>query len=700
MPVKYNSISIFNKSKYPEGITFNNTGTKMFIAEWKESKLCCYNLSIPFKLSSAIFNSEISLGYQPGSIEFSTDGFKMFMSDYSFIYQYNLSTPFTPEINGLLIISPFFSYVVYNFKFSDTGDKLFTVSHYQGPTGIRQYRLSNPYDITNITFEYNLHIRNDASYVSDASFNHDGTKLFIMDRYQRIMEYLLTASYDLSSATYTNKITNMLSSHQIDPHALRFNTDGTKMFITDLPEFTGIAEDTSNIFEYNLTVPFDILSIPLDEELSSILLDPKTAVLLEKSLSIHPSTMSINDIVFNDDGQKMFLLGQSVRPPLEAKQMVIDRTRAEPGFDVLSTEEQKNKIAEALGKRFVGKNTIDEYTLLTPFNSISRTLTNTVDLDIVPDGSGIVFSNDGMKMFIYNGIKVFQYTLKSAFNLSDIEATNIFSKTLDNQRSALQNGQRGLSFNNDGRKLFILGDTTTKEGNAISTNLDEYTLSNPFDLSTVLYTKTTSIPPYSNIRDYYGYFQINKLIFNPNGTKMFTISNRNFKIEQYNLSIPFDISTGTNNSVYVSLDVMRGKRWSGVIDLTFNNNGSKIFILVLQYDYMFNNDLLYAESEVAKYELYENTLKVPYDLTGASEFIESISTVGRIGIALAATGIEHIVAEDSSLNTLEHGIFGGVLGALLIKIAKPLTSKKIDTTKTAVESFVTTTAKQLLFKRF
>ena len=69
----------------------------------------------------------------------------------------------------------------------------------------------------------------------DVAFNSDGTVIFVLgkQRGDTIDSWSLSTAYDLSNVNATNDhvATTALGG---DPRALKFNPDGTKMFILDL----------------------------------------------------------------------------------------------------------------------------------------------------------------------------------------------------------------------------------------------------------------------------------------------------------------------------------------------------------------------------------------------------------------------------------------------------------------------------------
>jgi DNA-binding beta-propeller fold protein YncE len=69
-----------------------------------------------------------------------------------------------------------------------------------------------------------------ATQPQDVKFNNDGTKMFVVDDGSNaIREYTLSTGYDISTASYDSFFS--VSSQDTSPRGLAFNNDGTKMFV-------------------------------------------------------------------------------------------------------------------------------------------------------------------------------------------------------------------------------------------------------------------------------------------------------------------------------------------------------------------------------------------------------------------------------------------------------------------------------------
>ncbi len=103
---------------------------------------------------------------------------------------------------------------------------------------------------------------------------------------QAIYQYSLSTAYDLSTASY-DSVSFSVSSQATGGSGLAFNNDGTKLYVV------GYTEDS--VFEYVLSTAFDLSTASYNSVSFSVL-----------SQDSEPYQMS-----FNDDGTKMFVVGNS-----------------------------------------------------------------------------------------------------------------------------------------------------------------------------------------------------------------------------------------------------------------------------------------------------------------------------------------------------------------------------------------------------
>jgi DNA-binding beta-propeller fold protein YncE len=192
---------------------------------------------------------------------------------------------------------------------------------------------------------------------------------------------------------------------------------------------------------------------------------------------------------------------------------------------------------------------------------------------------GLRFNNDGTKLYVLgNGTKtVYQYTLSTAFDLSTASYDSV-SFSISSQDSL----PYGMVFSPDGTKMYMVGATTD--------SIYQYTLSTAFDLSTASYD-SVSFSVGSQDTSPLG------VAFNNDGTKMYVAGNTNDSVFQYSLSPGYDLSTASYDSVSFSIS----SQDTSPHDIVFNTDGTKMYMIGTTND-----------------SIFQYTLSTAFDLSTAS----------------------------------------------------------------------------------
>ena len=137
---------------------------------------------------------------------------------------------------------------------------------------------------------------------------------------------------------------------------------------------------------------------------------------------------------------------------------------------------------------------------------------------------GLTFNNDGTKMFTVgdSGNSVYEYALSSAFDVSSLSYTD--SVSIGSQETSPQE----IKFNHDGTKMYISG--------VAGVDINEYTLSSAFDISSTVTHKGSYSVSSSD-----GYSGATGFSFNNDGTKLFTTGSSNDRINEHSLTTPFSL---------------------------------------------------------------------------------------------------------------------------------------------------------------
>ena len=221
------------------------------------------------------------------------------------------------------------------------------------------------------------------------AFNNDGSKMYILGyTNDSVYQYTLSTPFDLATASY-DSVSFSVAAQDTNPYGIAFNSDGSKMYIL------GITSDS--VYQYTLSTPFNLATASYDSV----------------SFSVAGQDTAPFGIAFNNDGSKMYIVGNT-------------------------------------------NDTVFQYTLSTPFDLSTASYDN-VSLSVAAQDTtplGIAFNNDGSKMYILGNANdsVFQYTLSTPFNLSTASYDSVSFSFAGQDSSPF-----GIAFNNDGSKMYILG---------------------------------------------------------------------------------------------------------------------------------------------------------------------------------------------------------------------------------------------------
>ena len=510
------SFSVAGQEIEPTDVFFKPDGLKMYVVGLTGREVNEYNLSVAWNVSTASFVQLFSLSAQdtsPLSLHFKPDGTKMFIMggstdrvlEYSLSSAWNVST--ASYTQGFSISSVDNS--PYGLDFKPDG----TEFYYTGTIGDSAYKftMSTAWDVSTATYSgENLYLLNQDTQTYGIQFKDDGTKLYALgggsDTIYQYSTVLTTkaldlstgsvfeitptsdiqvtlsnpadsgtvsgatllldgggsAGYDLSNGAYS-AVSFDVSSQEANPSGITFNANGTKLYLS------GSTGDS--IYQYSLSSAYDLTTMSYDSV----------------SFSVASQETQPNSLAFNNDGTKMYVVGQ---------------------------------ITDA----------VYQYSLSTGFD-LSTASYDSVSFSVASQETqptGIAFNSNGTKMYIvgYNTDAVYQYSLSTAFNLSTASYDSVSLSV------ASQNGEmRDITFSGDGTKLFLVGESG-------SDAVYQYSLSTAFDLSTASYDSVSlSVTDQDT--------QPKGLVFNDTGKTLFVVGATTDTVYQYNTATPATITYDT-----------------------------------------------------------------------------------------------------------------------------------------------------------
>ena len=250
-------------------------------------------------------------------------------------------------------------------------------------------------------------------------------------------------------------------------------------------------------------------------------------------------------LAFNTDGTKMFVIGYIGDD--------VNEYTCTTGFDVSSCSVVVGGQKDVSGedsvphdlafntdgtKMFVvgsNEDEVNEYTCTTGFDVSSCSVVVGGQKDVSGEEMfprGLAFNTDGTKMFVVGSIgdDVNEYAC-TAFDVSTCGFIDAFSV------AAQETVPQGLAFNTDGTKMFVLGST--------GDDVNEYAC-DAFDVSTCGFIDAFSVSAQETSPQ--------GLAFNTDGTKMFITGSSGDDVNEYTLSVGFDLNVPVTETTTTSSD--------------------------------------------------------------------------------------------------------------------------------------------------
>ena len=261
---------------------------------------------------------------------------------------------------------------------------------------------------------------------------------------------------------------------------------------------------------------------------------------------------------------------------------------------------------------------VNEYSLTTAFDiSTTQTITRRLGVGTNELGTpiqelhpyGITFNGDGTKLYISGngGNKIYELDLGSAFNIS---SATLVGELATNNHANGDGTPCGITFNNDGTKLFLAGFANHR--------IVYWSLSTPYGVESAgtpgaFSVSTTAHKP----RD---------VDFNSDGTKMYVVSGTNDHIAAFDLDSAFDLSGTVTHRGNFSVNSEDDQPFT----MEFNSNGTKLFMLgytddkIHEYSLSVAFEIINTVPTLSSSVPADNATSVALDSTIVLNFSESV----------------------------------------------------------------------------
>lgn len=234
--------------------TIPTAGSLMYVTGSSSNSLHEYSLSTVFGLSTVGLNNSVDIsisGSIISSITWNDTGTKLYVIAYDpgVVEQYSTPQPFdisSLTSDGVFGVDSNNDLPAY-LTWSTDGTKAHIVD--TNGDAITQYTASAPFDTSSISFETSLDVVNDAPIPRGMAWDKDGSVLYLLSASNRsVVSFDLTTQFDISTASLSQSFD--VSGQSTSPSDIGWNVDGSKMFIAGF--------STSSVFSYDLSTAFDI----------------------------------------------------------------------------------------------------------------------------------------------------------------------------------------------------------------------------------------------------------------------------------------------------------------------------------------------------------------------------------------------------------------------------------------------------------
>jgi DNA-binding beta-propeller fold protein YncE len=452
---------------------------------------------------------------------------------------------------------------------------------------------SEAYSLSAASYDSKSYVLVNDTSPSAIAFNNDGTKMYMLGiANDRIYSYNLSTAYDIT--TTPGAVSSFdVSGQSTVPEALIFNNDGTKMYVADRASLT--------LYQYSLSTAYQV----------------NTASASYDSVSLDVSSQEpsgFTGISFNNDGTKLYTLGYGSdnvhQYSLSTAYDLSTASYASISFSVASQDTIPYDIHfNNAGTRMLilgsANDSIYQYSLSTAFN-VSTASYDSVSFSVVGQDNqplGITFNNDGTKMYMVGtqNDSVYQYSTVLNTASLDLSTSSVFDYTptsdvqviltnpaasgtssgatllldqagyggydianaaYDNVSFSVASEETSLQaveFKTDGTKMYIIG--------AVGDDINQYSLSTAWDISTASYEKKTA-----NLGDTIP----TGLAFKSDGTKVYIVGFGNDTVYEYSLGTAWDLATiSTSASASFSVATQDGTPTA----LAFKSDGTAMYVL-------------------------------------------------------------------------------------------------------------------------
>ena len=470
-----NSFSVPTTNTY--GMSFGNGGLRLYYLRSNNNSIYQYDLSTAYDITSATSTGDFQFHETPVDVNFNSSGTKMYLigSNNKIIFEHTLSTPWdvttaSLDRNSIYLPNSISSGYIEDLAFKPDGTKCYVLNRVTNY--IHQFNLSTAWNISTGSLVTNLFV-NIGSPIS-LEFNNTGTKLFVLAQNDRVKQLDLSTAWDLSTASLSSTTGPNFDTQDTSSRSFTFNNNGTKMYM--------FGATTDSVYQYSLSTAYSI----------------STATYDNVSLSASSYSTDFDWAKFSPNGNYLYLaLGNGYYSKLYkfylstawnlSTASYVSNFSLHFNSDYLASSTYAIEFGNSGNNIYIlERNGIYNKSLssqnITDLNDSTTTMVNSLSISSAEANPyGIVFNNNGSKLYIMGGDKISEHNLSTAYDITTATYNNVYFD-ITSQISAYSS--YFFDFNSDGTILLIL--------DHVNDIIYQYSLSSAFDLSTVSYTGTST----------------------------------------------------------------------------------------------------------------------------------------------------------------------------------------------------------------
>ena len=464
-------------------------------------------------------------------------------------------------------------------------------------------------------------------YSREACLSSDGTKMYIVgNENNTVFQYTLTTAWDLSTASYAS-LSFSVASQEGNAQGLAFSADGTKMFVV------GPTNDT--VFQYGLSTAWNV----------------STASYSSLSFSVNAQEGTPTDVDISPDGTKMYIVGNQTNSILQydlSTAFDVSTASYTAQFSISSQDSNSQSMAfNSTGTKMfmVGSNanTVFQYSLSTAY-VVSTASYDSVSFSVAAQSSpamGVFFSPNGLDMYTTTTGEIYQYAIGKTLALGTGSfAAGDVGKTIEaNSGVFVLTATTGTYIESTAPTSFnqVASGSWSMFGTVYNTTDGDLELSSykaGFNISTAVFATQFSVTAQdTSPRD---------VTFNTDGTKMFVTGTAGVDINEYTLSVAFDLSSTVTFVARLSL----AGQDNDIRSVKFSSDGTKMFMLGAQ--------------GVA---VYAYTLTTAFTVSTTNAYIGSFSVASQqsdpYGLAFSSDGTKMFVGGNDGDEINEYSLSTG-----------------------------------------